>query len=186
MHPFCIFPRLLQHISARWSANCPRPADHHRQLFTLLTRQPTRLSTPFNLHTFPSESGWIRAQRCNGVCVCVSNGSVTGREWAAAAGLQFNDDRIDLSAFEYLSHRRRWMFLLFFPLLYVEASDSSVCCVYRWSDGSVQCTQTGRTLLYSSLAMYRMIVISSSFSDSFVHFVFFSLTCLFKKSLIWD
>lgn len=91
-HPFCIFPRLLKHISSRWSANRPRPADHHRQLYTLLTRQPTRLSTPFNLHPSPSfrkrvETG-STVWRCDGVCVCVSSGSVTGQEWAAAAGLQ--------------------------------------------------------------------------------------------------
>lgn len=46
-------------------------------------RLPSIFIRPLHL-----ESGWKRAQRCDGVCVCVSSGSVTGQEWAAAAGLQ--------------------------------------------------------------------------------------------------
>lgn len=70
-HPFCIFPRLLKHISSRWSANRPRPADHRRQLYTLLTRQPTRLSTPFNLHPSPSFRKRVETGSTVWRCVCV-------------------------------------------------------------------------------------------------------------------
>lgn len=71
VHPFCIFPRLLKHISSRWSANRPRTADHHRQLYTLLTRQPTRLSTPFNLHPSPSFRKRVETGSTVWRCVCV-------------------------------------------------------------------------------------------------------------------
>lgn len=73
-----------------------------------------------------------------------------------------NDDRIDLSAFEYLSRPQMDGCFSFFSLLYVEASNLSVYCIVE------ECTVHANRVLYSSLVMYRMIVISLSFSDLFV------------------
>lgn len=94
---------------------------------------------------------------CAAVCVfmCVSNGSVTGRQWAVAAGFPLMKA---VSIYLLLNiSAPRWIVFLF-SLLYVEASNSSVYC------GAAECTVHTNRVLYSSLVVYRMIVIYLSLS----------------------
>lgn len=109
--------------------------------------------------------------------MCVSNGSVAGQEWAGAAGFQLMTT-VSIYLLLNISRIRGDGCFSFFSLLYVEASDLSVYCIVK----EMECTVHTNRVLYSSLFMYRMIVISLSFSDNFFCDDMFYLVSI--KSLI--
>lgn len=132
--------------------------DLHRPLRTdspALTSSPHTIDSLY-LNTFLNVESLVDMGSAVRWCamVCVSNGSVTGRQWAGAAGFQLMTT-LAIYLLLNISRIRRDGWFSFFSLLYVEASDLYVYCIVK----AMECTVHTNRVLYSSLVVYRMIVI---------------------------